>query len=214
MDATTSVKPLSSISSTLAATISPLEGDDMIAGKTFLVVLCGILHRLDIYKQVRLRLSCFMVCILILSTCHLTRSTLPPATRSQAHAQGAKFVIIDEKVTDWATPYVEHWILSPHAYNPDKVIPIVTDWMAAHPEVKFDAVLTFDEYAILACGRLVDHFGFPGTPFETVQTVKNKFKYVTTFAPPYALACAAPPQALLRTPPLLAPPYFPPGCAS
>jgi len=44
---------LTSISATLAKTIAPLPGDDGIAGKTFLVVLCGILHRVDVYKQVR-----------------------------------------------------------------------------------------------------------------------------------------------------------------
>ncbi|NUM25505.1 MAG: ATP-grasp domain-containing protein [Candidatus Buchananbacteria bacterium] len=88
---------------------------------------------------------------------------------------GLKIVCLN-KEKNWAQPYVDHWILTEkNSYA--EVAGALKAFIADHPEVKIDGVVTFWEDDVLLASRIADRFNFIGIPYAVARKVRNKFLF-------------------------------------
>lgn len=134
----------SSVASHLAATLEFSESDKQLNGKKILVVLTGIIHREDIYKQ--------------------------------AHKLGAKLYFFDSHVPEWASCFAEDII---HCDSPTDVptaCKTIQEYISKN-SIKFDGVVTYDEYGIIVWAKIAQVLGLPATDPHTVSICKNKYDF-------------------------------------
>jgi carnosine synthase len=91
---------------------------------------------------------------------------------------GVNIICLNREITDFAAPYVDDWILE-DLNNEEACVKKVADYITNHPEQIIEGVLTFWDECILLTSRLVDHFGWPGIPYEISNKIKNKSSFRT-----------------------------------
>lgn len=89
---------------------------------------------------------------------------------------GLNITCISREKSEWAIPYVDHWIFA-DLNNYKDSIEAVKSFNLRHPQVKFAGVVTFWDECVLLTSRLVDVFGFVGTPFTITKKIKNKYSF-------------------------------------
>lgn len=88
---------------------------------------------------------------------------------------GLKVVVLN-KDKNWATPYVDYWILA-DTTNHRESMSAIENFINANREVKIDGVVTFWEDDVLLTSRISDKFNFIGIPFHIAKRVRNKYLF-------------------------------------
>ncbi len=83
-------------------------------------------------------------------------------------------VVVLNKEKNWATPYVDHWIIA-DTYNHQEAIQAIEAFRSNNPKVKIGGVVTFWEDDVLLTSKIIDKYGFIGTTYRVAQKVRNKF---------------------------------------
>ena len=80
--------------------------------------------------------------------------------------------------TSWATRFVDDWILAEHE-NLEEREETLRRIVAYELEnqMKFDAILTYDDFCILMASYLQEKFEMPGIPLPFLEKIKNKFEF-------------------------------------
>lgn len=78
----------------------------------------------------------------------------------------------------WAYNYFDDWINAEHEdiSKKENTLKVVKDYMNDN-NLKFDAILTYDDYCTLVASFLANSFDLPSIPFEFVKTIKNKYEF-------------------------------------
>lgn len=79
---------------------------------------------------------------------------------------------------NWAYQHVDDWILAEHE-NLDKKEDTFNQIMQyiQTNQIRFDAILTYDDLCCLMTSYLAERFHFPGIPFATSLNIKNKYEF-------------------------------------
>ncbi len=85
-------------------------------------------------------------------------------------------VVVLNKEKNWASPYVDHWILA-DTYNHKESIQEVSKFILNNRSVKIDGVITFWEDDVLLASKIIDKFNFIGIPYHVAKKVRNKFLF-------------------------------------
>ena len=88
---------------------------------------------------------------------------------------GVQIVVVNGKV-NLKAKCIKDWILVDLADH-QVVIKKIEEFIANNPIVTIDGVLTFYEDTVLLVSKIVDRFHFSGVPYETADTVRNKYKF-------------------------------------
>jgi len=88
---------------------------------------------------------------------------------------GAKVVVINLQ-KNWATPYVDDWILADTSKHHQALSALEKYAAAAEPK-PFDGVLTFWEDDVLLTSKIVDKYQLIGIPYDIAKTARNKFLF-------------------------------------
>ncbi len=88
---------------------------------------------------------------------------------------GIKVVCLN-KEKNWATPYVDHWIIADNT-NHNEAIQAIKEFLASNPEIKINGAVTFWEDDVLLTSKIIDKFNFIGTPFSVAKKIRNKFLF-------------------------------------
>lgn len=88
---------------------------------------------------------------------------------------GLKVVCVN-KEKNWATPYVDHWVLS-DTTNHRETIANIELFIKENPNDKINGVLTFWEDAVLLTSKVADKFNFIGVPHHIAKKVRNKYLF-------------------------------------
>lgn len=88
---------------------------------------------------------------------------------------GLKVVVLN-KEKNWATPYVDHWILA-DTTNYRESISAIENFISSNQNVKINGVLTFWEDDVLLTSRITDKLNFIGIPFHIAKKVRNKYLF-------------------------------------
>ena len=83
------------------------------------------------------------------------------------------YVVNKEK--NWASPYVDHWILANNADH-GEVLAKVEDFLE-QSGVRIDGALTFWEDDVLLLSKIVEKFRFKGIRYAAAKQVRNKFLF-------------------------------------
>lgn len=85
-------------------------------------------------------------------------------------------VIILNKEKNWASPYVDYWILADTS-NHRESLSAIENFITANQRVKINGVLTFWEDDVLLSSRIADKFNFIGIPYHIAKKVRNKYLF-------------------------------------
>jgi len=85
-------------------------------------------------------------------------------------------VVVLNKEKDWATPFVDQWIIS-DTKNINGSISEVEKFIVNNPQVKIEGVMTFWEDDVLLTSKISDKFNLIGIPYEVAQKARNKFLF-------------------------------------
>jgi D-alanine-D-alanine ligase len=88
---------------------------------------------------------------------------------------GLKVVVLN-KDKNWATPYVDYWILA-DTTNHRESLSAIENFINANRSVKIDGVVTFWEDDVLLTSRITDKFNFIGIPYHIAKKVRNKYLF-------------------------------------
>jgi len=88
---------------------------------------------------------------------------------------GLKLICLN-KEKNWATPYIDYWILADNT-DQSECISAIRDFMNANPEVKIGGVLTYWEDDVLLTSKITDKFNFIGIPYNIAKKVRNKYLF-------------------------------------
>lgn len=101
-----------------------------------------------------------------------------PVVKSLAKLSFKKLVCLN-KERSWAHSYFDDWI---YAENEDvnqkeTTLKAITSYCEAN-RVKFDAVLTYDDYCVLTTSYIQKELNVPGaTPYDFLEKIKNKHEF-------------------------------------
>ncbi len=85
-------------------------------------------------------------------------------------------VIVIEKEKNWATPFVDHWIIADTSDHL-KTIKAFAAFTKEHPRTKINGIVNFWEEEVVLTSKLIEKFGFPGTPYPIVEHIRNKLAF-------------------------------------
>lgn len=85
-------------------------------------------------------------------------------------------VVCLNKEKNWATPYVDHWIIADNT-NQTECVNAIKEFIAQTPEVKISGVVTFWEDDVLLTSKIADKFNFIGIPYNIAKKVRNKYLF-------------------------------------
>eukprot|EP00760_Papus_ankaliazontas_P030266 PhM_4_TR469/c0_g1_i3/m.59926 len=95
------------------------------------------------------------------------------------HGLGLNIIFVHPHIVNWAVPYAKHWILQDTA-DVDGVVTATKAFLAEHPEVRVDGVLSFDEYGVFPAAVLGQALSVTPCPCppEVVRltNIKTKFR--------------------------------------
>lgn len=79
---------------------------------------------------------------------------------------------------EWAFNYVDEWIYAEHEdlSKIDQTLEAVESYILKE-KIKFDAIITYDDYCTLVTFYLANKFNLPSIPIELAKKIKNKFKF-------------------------------------
>ncbi len=89
---------------------------------------------------------------------------------------GLYIVCLYKEKTEWAEPYVDHWILA-DLQNHKECIEAVKKYNTEFPKRKIKGIVTFWDEAVLLTAHLNDAFGLIGIPYAIAKQVKNKYNF-------------------------------------
>jgi len=85
-------------------------------------------------------------------------------------------VVVLNKEKNWASPYVDHWILA-DTFNHSESIQQVDRFISENGYIKIDGAVTFWEDDVLLTSKIADKFGFIGIPFKISKNFRNKYLF-------------------------------------
>ncbi len=89
---------------------------------------------------------------------------------------GMTVVCLNKDKNPLMVPYVDHWILA-DLNNYKECVQGIKHFITAHPTSGIDGVFTFWEESVLLTAKIVDLFGFIGTPFAIANIARNKYLF-------------------------------------
>lgn len=88
---------------------------------------------------------------------------------------GLKVVVLNRE-KNWATAYVDHWILA-DTTNHRESISAIENYLASNPEIKINGAITFWEDDVLLTSKIIDKFNLIGIPYHIAKKVRNKYLF-------------------------------------
>lgn len=78
----------------------------------------------------------------------------------------------------WAFEYIDEWIMAEHENieQRDEAVNAIDLYMKEN-NVKFDAIITYDDLCTMQTSYLSEHYNLPGIPFDISKRIKNKFEF-------------------------------------
>jgi hypothetical protein len=109
--------------------------------------------------------------VLLIGTGSLKRG---PVLQSLKSLTFRKFVCLCNSRT-WAFDYFDDWIYAEHENTNEKenTLRAVHEYTNKH-KMKFDAVLTYDDYCVLMTSFIANNLNLPSMPFEFIERIKDK----------------------------------------
>jgi hypothetical protein len=78
----------------------------------------------------------------------------------------------------WACDYIDEWIMAEHEdiEKRDQVVNAINLYMNNN-QIKFDAIITYDDFCTMQTSFLSQHYNLPGIPFDISKNIKNKYEF-------------------------------------
>lgn len=93
----------------------------------------------------------------------------------KAKSFGVKIITLGKESSALA-PYLDYHINADTANHPE-ALAAVEKFLAEHPEIKLDGVLTFWEDDVLLTSKISDRYKLIGTPFKIANRIRNKYLF-------------------------------------
>jgi D-alanine-D-alanine ligase len=88
---------------------------------------------------------------------------------------GVKIITLGKESSTLA-PYIDHHINTDTANHPE-ALAALEKFLAEHPEIKLDGVLTFWEDDVLLTSKISDRYKLIGTPYKIANRIRNKYLF-------------------------------------
>ena len=101
-----------------------------------------------------------------------------PVVKSLAKLNFKKLVCLN-KERSWAHSYFDDWIYAEteDVNQKETTLKAINNYCEAN-RLKFDAVLTYDDYCVLTTSYIQKELNLPGgTPYEFLEKIKNKYEF-------------------------------------
>jgi len=85
-------------------------------------------------------------------------------------------IVMLSKEKNWATPYVDHWILA-DTNNHAGSLQAIFAFLKQHPQVRFDGAVTYWEDDVLLCSKIVDELSLTGISYTVANLARNKYLF-------------------------------------
>lgn len=89
-----------------------------------------------------------------------------------------KFICLAKTKMNWTVNFFDDWILADHEDINQKEATLKAVEQYQHKNnIKFDAVLTYDDYCVLVTSYITSNLNLVGIPFDFIEKIRNKYSF-------------------------------------